>query len=357
MSSKILFILKKRHINYGNTSYGDVNPYGYNLSSGLFNSAKFVNDMLVDSGVDSHLVEVTDNNDIDREVTKYKPEIVVIEAFWVVPPKFDVLSKLHPNVTWVVRLHSEIPFLANEGVAMEWMQDIFDIPNVILGFNSLKTVRDVSKFFEVKFPLRRNHIHKKIIFLPNYYPVGKHNTKYVFDKKGVVDVGCFGAIRPMKNQLIQAFAAIEFARKNYVGLNFHINAQRVERGDNALRNIRALFAELPADYQLVEHDWLNHEDFIKLVRKMDIGLQMSFSETFNIVAADFVSNGVPFVGSKEIPFLFPLFIADPTDVADIVKKMGTSLRRKKFFPFLSPSKVDLTVYVKEARAIWLEFLL
>lgn len=355
-TKKILFVLKKRHINYGVTCYGDVNPYGYNLSSGLLNSAKFVNDMLVSSGVDSHLVEVVDNNDIDREVTKYKPDVVMIEAFWVVPSKFPVLTKLHPNVIWVVRLHSELPFLANEGVAMEWMQDIFDMPNVLLALNSDKTTHDISKFFEAKFPHHKHTIHEKIIFLPNYYPVDKSSTKYTLDEKDWIDVGCFGAIRPMKNQLIQAFAAIEYARKNDLGLLFHINAQRIERGDNALRNIRSLFAELGNGFQLVEHDWLEHKDFIKLVRTMDIGLQMSFSETFNIVAADFVNNGVPFVGSKEIPFLFPLFQADPTSTTDIVKKMGTALRRKKYVPFFSPSKTDLTIYVNKARQTWLEFL-
>jgi hypothetical protein len=78
--------------------------------------------MLVANGVDSTIIEVIDNNGIDREVTKYKPTHVIIEALWVIPSKFEILTKLHPNVKWIIRLHSEIPFLANEGIAMEWMK-------------------------------------------------------------------------------------------------------------------------------------------------------------------------------------------------------------------------------------------
>jgi hypothetical protein len=356
MKLKILFILKKRHINYGVTTYGDVNPYGYTLSSGLVNSATFVNDMLVANGFESTLVEVTDNNDIDREVTKAKPDVVIIEAFWVVPSKFDVLRKLHPDVQWVVRLHSEIPFLANEGVALDWIQKLVMQPNMTIALNSSQTTKDFIHFFKAKYStVDPRLIENKIVFLPNYYPVDKSDVSYNLDSKDTIDVGCFGAIRPMKNQLIQAFAAVEWARKNDMKLRFHINALRVESGDNALKNIRSMFSELGTDYQLVEHEWLDHDQFIELVRTMDIGLQMSFSETFNIVAADFINNGVPFVGSKEIPFVFPLFQADATSVSDIVKKMGTALKRKKYMNFFSPSKTDLMVYVDKAQKIWVKY--
>src|ERR1700686_515277 len=104
---KVLFILKKN-------SYGYSGSYGYGMS-GLLNSAQFIVDMLNDNGVEAKLEIVNDNNDIDREVHKYKPDVVVVEALWVVPEKFDVLRKLHPRVKWIVRSHSDFPFLATEG--------------------------------------------------------------------------------------------------------------------------------------------------------------------------------------------------------------------------------------------------
>ena len=88
---KVLFICKKKK------SSGP-GPYTQVISSGLLNSATFVNNMLVANGIESKIVEVQDNNDIDREVHSYKPTHVIIEALWVVPSKFEVLTKLHPDV-------------------------------------------------------------------------------------------------------------------------------------------------------------------------------------------------------------------------------------------------------------------
>ncbi len=127
--NKILFICKKRK------TYGS-GPYTHIVSSGLLNSAKFVNDMLVKNGVNSTIVEVIDNNCINKEVTLHKPTHVIIEALWVVPSKFEVLTKLHPNVKWIIRLHSEIPFIANEGIAMEWVFECMKYKNVIVSVNS-----------------------------------------------------------------------------------------------------------------------------------------------------------------------------------------------------------------------------
>ena len=77
--SKILFILKIKQ------NYGATNDYSIGLSTGLYNSAQFMNEMLIDGGFDSQMVSVIDNNDIDREVTLHKPTHVIIEALWVVP--------------------------------------------------------------------------------------------------------------------------------------------------------------------------------------------------------------------------------------------------------------------------------
>ena len=90
--AKVLFILKRRE------DYNGIIHSQIGLSTGLYNSASFVNDMLKAYKIESNLAVVIDNNDIDREVSKYKPTHVVIEALWVTPSKFAVLEKLHPNV-------------------------------------------------------------------------------------------------------------------------------------------------------------------------------------------------------------------------------------------------------------------
>jgi glycosyltransferase involved in cell wall biosynthesis len=140
-------------------------------------------------------------------------------------------------------------------------------------------------------------------------------------KRVIVNIGCFGAIRPMKNHFEQAIAAIKFANKEQKYLQFHINGDRLEQqGENVLRNLRALFRV--AQHTLVEHKWRPHEKFIGVIRKMDIGLQVSLSESFNIVTADFVSQGVPIVVSHDIDWMPHPFKASPVNSDEIADRLS-----------------------------------
>jgi hypothetical protein len=330
--NKLLFICKQRHI-YSHT----VNTP---IASGLYNSAQFVVNMLNHNGVDAKLANVVDANSIDREVTLYKPTYVVIEALWVTPEKMEVLIKRHPKIKWIVRLHSEIPFLAGEGIAMEWIYKYLDYKNVTLSVNSR---RMDDQFTEL--------LKRSILYLPNYYPTYSENV--CKQNKKHIDIGCFGAIRPLKNQLIQAVAAINFGNSLKKPIYFHINATRVEgKGEPILRNIENLFANNP-QHKLIRHEWMSHHDFVDVIKKMDIGMQVSYSETFNIVTADFVNNNIPVVVSPEIFWVNNFFKADPNSVDSIHIKLETAyfFGNWRLFKFLNKRK--LKSYNKDSKHAWL----
>jgi len=212
---RTLFILKYRHQSGGSKTLLK--------HSGLFNSAMFVHEMLLANGYDSRLVQVIDNNEIDRQVTLNKPDVVIIEALWVVPEKFEVLRKLHPNVKWIIRLHSELPFLSNEGIAMDWINRYVVQPNVFVSANSERAQRDLSKYLAAH---ANTELKDKLVYLPNYYPTSKNAVgSKLFVNGDTINVGCFGAIRPMKNHLLQAAAAVQYAEKHGLRCNFHITAE------------------------------------------------------------------------------------------------------------------------------------
>jgi hypothetical protein len=307
---RILFVCKKR-------------PDQYGVSYGLLNSCRFLCNALQAIGVEAKLVEVIDNNFIDREVASYNPSHVFIEALWVVPEKFDVLIPLHPEVQWHVRIHSNSPFLANEGVAIDWIKKYYEkvlkYPTFHIAPNSIHLVEDLEQSLGIKS-----------VFAPNIYCPNDTAAPYELEKRSdTIDIGCFGAIRPMKNQLLQAMAAMAFADEADKKLRFHVNSSRIEqKGENAFRNIKALFDNHP-HHVLIEHGWLDHPEFMGVVSKMDIGLQVSFSETFNIVAADFAKAEVPCVGSAEIEWMNWMYKADPTDINSIVGYLWIAYFGKK----------------------------
>lgn len=329
-----LFLVKTR--NSESQNYSD-SP----VTSGLYNSSNFINEMLVNNGVDSHIFEVNDANNIDKIVTALTPKIVFIEALWVTPHKMQELMKIHPKVKWVVRIHSNAPFLANEGIAMDWIINYFKL-GVTIAPNSKKM------YEELKIINTSNLVH-----LPNFYKIKQFSSKHK-KEEGVINVGCFGAIRPLKNQLIQALAAIKLSEKLNKKLNFHINSSRVENnGNNVLKNLRGLFDNLNDNFTLVEHSWLPHDNFLKLVSKMDVGMQVSFSETFNIVTCDYVSRNIPIVTSQEVDWVSSRSMCSSTDVNDIVCKLEKALNS----PFIKKLNLfNLKHNNFKSEKIWLNFL-
>lgn len=346
--TNVLFILKRKE------DYNDIRHSHIGLSTGLYNSASFMHQMLLDNGVDSNLSVVIDNNDIDREVTKYRPTHVIIEALWVVPTKFSVLCKLHPNVNWIIRLHSEVPFLAGEGMAFDWIGDYVGYKNVFIGANAPRALSEVRYYLQQKMDWDKKTTHDKVFYLPNFYPQQYKKKKFNKNKEHI-DIGCFGAVRPLKNHMLQALAAIKFADKIGKKLRFHINSERIEmKGEPVLHNLRALFVHLnERGHELINHTWTPREEFLELCSQMDIGLQSSFSETFNIVGADLISQGIPLVGSKEIPWANSIFCANPVQSEEIYEKLLLTYN----FPIFNViiNQFYLKHYTNKTKKIWLKY--
>jgi glycosyltransferase involved in cell wall biosynthesis len=332
-NTRILFICRERLSAYGN-------------SIGLVNSAQFLATYLSEHyKMQTKVVTVVDSNGIDKEVHAFKPSHVVIHALWVPGYKLLQLLPKYPKVQWIVRIHSKIPFLANEGIAVEWLKEYQYIQkkchNLIISANSVECTDALNLSMDLK-----------CVYLPNIYDPIEPRPKPIKDPKHL-DIGCFGAIRPMKNQLIQAMAAIAFGNDLGKKIRFHINASRTEqKGDTVLKNLRALFKN--TGHELVEHGWLDHKDFLKLISTMDIGLQVSLTETFNIVAGDFVHCGIPIVVSDEISWMPCYAQANPHDIYDIVAKLHNNVDSKWFKTWLNRKALNRSNRI--AGEIWGDYL-
>ena len=315
----VLFICK-----YLSGAYGDYNTdvqYSYpNCAYGLWNSAKFMVNYLTSINVNTALVTAIDANSIDKLVTENNPGIVIIEALWVTPAKLDELIGLarHKKRTWIVRTHSDWPFISQEGIAIQWLTGYKELQDkypkkLYIAPNTANMTRELQDFFDIS-----------TLFLPNIYYPSQPRTRTVpklnVITNNTINIATFGALRPLKNSFIQALAAIEIADSLGYDLNFHINATTIETSCNSiLKNIRALFA-YETKYQLIQHGWEDHSTFMHTVSTMNLGLQMSFTETFNIVAADFVWNALPIITAPAIYWMPEDCKTNPTSVKDIVQR-------------------------------------
>jgi hypothetical protein len=330
---KILFILKKR----GN----------YGPSFGLKNSCSFICNSLSKIGIECKVVEVIDNNGIDREVFNYKPSHVVLEAYWVVPSKFNVLLPKYKNIFWTVRSHSKIPFFQQEGICIDWTKDYNELakkyPNFSISSNTKGFINPIERTLDIN-----------VDYLPNIYEPPKYCFEpYLYEHKSL-NIGLFSAIRPQKNLLIQGMSAMQFADSIDKKLRLHIMCDRIEqKGEPILKNLIELFKGNKHD--LICHKWMSHKDFINLVRRMDLGLSVSNSESFCIVAADFVHNNIPIIGSSEIEWMNCLYKADPNNFNDIVNKLSFAYDFK-CLGLHNINKIGLSRHNKMAQNIWINWI-
>lgn len=327
---KILFLVKTTQ------EYGGVCQPS---KSGLRNSAKFVVDAINEfEDIEAILEFCIDGNDVDRKLNQYRPDLCILEALWVTPVKLQELIGLYPEIKFVTRIHSKTPFIAMEGNAIEWIREYEKIS--IVSFNHIDTSQDFAQ------------LGIKNIYLPNIYPLIEYTRRVNHHKKFLYKIGCFGSIRPFKNQLNQAVAAMLFAEKRGSIVHFYINSTRIEqRGESILKGLRALFAG--TRHKLVECEWLHHNEFLTLISQMDACMQVSFTETFNIVTADCISQHIPMVVSDEIDWL-SCHKVDPNNADDIARQLGYVIDNKR--DVTEDNINDLNLYNCEAVNRWFKFL-
>ncbi len=317
MHTDLLLLIKRGNL------YGS---YTTTKNSGLHNAVLILEQELTRAFKIKAEVEIcVDGNEIDKFVTKYKPHYCILEAIWVTPAKVKELCKLHKNTIFITRVHSKIPFLSQEGNAIAWLKELNEPMNSYVSFNNEETHKDFARLGIDNLYLP--NIYKKVKGVPSIADRIRDWDKHK-DLKGNVDIACFGAIRPLKNQLIQAVAAVTYANKYGLHLDFHINGGRIEqRGESVLKNIRSLFKD--SKHHLIEHGWLEPKEFNETLSHMDAAMQVSFTESFNIVTADAVYNKVPVVVGSDISWVTKASQADENSVLDIVATLTDVIKHSK----------------------------
>jgi hypothetical protein len=340
MKKRALFIIKERVV-YGTKT----------KAYGLFNSCKFVAKTLKENDIEAEVIQVVDNNCIDKHVSRFKPTHCFIEAIWVVPSKFEVLAKLHPKVNWIIRIHSMVPFLTSEGMAYEWLNKYNELRKkgikINISCNNINMHKDMKSIYGDNISYTPNIYHPDI----NAKPEEHFNFKKLKDD---LHIGCFGALRVLKNHTQQAHWAIEFADKIKKKLFFHVNVSEHEQREAGpvLSNLRSIFEN--TNHNLVEHLWHDHIDFMELVKNMDMGMQISFSETFNIVAADFVSCGIPIVTSKDIKFVNCLSAVNSSERKKVINALYIAYYGR-IFGLHRINDILLIIHNEKAKKAWLNF--
>ena len=301
-------------------------------------------------GIHCDIAASADVNTV-REQLKKTPSCThaVIQALWINGTDQAALCHEFPQVQFVVRVHSQVGFLVVEPPAIDILRDLLVQQELQLNLAVTCNSERLQRFLELAYNVR-------VMFLPNLYDMERHDRKRDEDHDHrLLRIGSFGAHRLLKNHTTALAAAMMIARRRGSDLEFWINSGREEHGgkkNGILQSLEYMTKDLPWA-KLKFAPWAEWSAFRQTVRHMDLCMQVSFTETFNIVTADGACEGVPSVVSDAIEWAPNHWKAHVDDAEDIARVGGFLLSDKheahEGFRHLEHAQ-------KRAIGIWLGYL-
>jgi hypothetical protein len=268
------------------------------------------------------------------------------EALWLGTGELASLLMQFPRVHFLVRVHSEVGFLQVEPGAITLLRDQMLLAEQHLNLSISANSQRLVDFLRTAYDAR-------VLYLPNLYDLERvQRRRGESHQHRLLRIGSFGALRWLKNHTTAAAAALTIARQRGCDLEFCLSVDREEHGATVLQAVRNLFSGLPWA-RLHETPWQPWAAFRRLVGAMDLTLQVSFTESFNITTADSVAEGVPAVVSHAIEWAPENWKADPDEIHAIAR-IGAAL-------LADPRSAEeglraLERYVATAIGVWKTYL-
>ena len=274
---------------------------------------------------------------------------VIISAPWIPTPAIQSLLMEFGQVHFTVVSHSNIGFLMADSNGIKLLREANQLQ---AGYHNFSVGGNSQKFCDAWF-----HMYGvRPIFLPNLYNVA--TISQVGERtpwsQGPLRIGIFGATRPLKNMVSAAAGAIEISRKLRTDVEVWTSTGREEGGgDTVSRAVGELINGLPT-VKLVRSGWQSWAGFRKIVGTMHLLLQPSYTESFNMVTADGIAEGVASVVSDAIDWVPGDWVAHADKVDDIAQ---TGIRLLHDRHAVNDGQRALRTYVQHGVTHWEKFLL
>jgi hypothetical protein len=264
-------------------------------------------------GIQTNVWPILSAADLRAKMKVQSAEQVIISAPWIPTEELQSLAADFSETYFAVTCHSNVGFLQADPNGVKLVRETLELEmathNVRLAGNSRRFCRWMEDTFG-----GRCH------FLPNlYYLDGPPLRQRTFCGGGSLRIGIFGAVRPLKNLMSAAGAALEISRNLRAPLELWLSAGRSEGGgETVMAAVKEMVAGLP-NVKLVLKGWQSWPAFRKTVAHMHLLLQPSYTESFNMVTADGAAEGVASVVSEAIDWAPEDWKADVDDVLNIAR--------------------------------------
>ena len=276
------------------------------LGVAAINTAK----VLRRAGIKAEVWPIISAADLRKRLTAAPAEHVIISAPWIPTVELHALANDFSDTHFAVNCHSNVGFLQADRNGVKLMREAMELEmgthNIHLAGNSRRFCHWVQSAFGVA-----------CTYLPNLYCLNSQPAPHQPFHGGTLRIGAFGATRPLKNLMSAAGAALDIAHYFRAPLELWLSAGRAEGGgETILGAVREMLNGVPG-VELKMNGWQSWPNFRKTVAHMHLLLQPSYTESFNMVTADGVAEGVSSVVSDAIDWAPRDWKANVDDVLDI----------------------------------------
>lgn len=237
---------------------------------------------------------------------------IISAPSWVQPIDFKMLALDYPDIDWVQLNHSGCAYLSIDKYGIK---NIREVSGLSQEHHNIKVAGNNPRFVQWM-----NRTIGPCLHIPNLYDTDSFVKPYVMKKDwgDTLRVGSFGASRPWKNQLTSAESAVQLAKTLGCKLEFFVNSKRPDGGERMVESRLELFDGM-RDCKIIDVPWEKWPDFRKTVGTMHLMYSASFDETYCVVVADGIAEGVASVVSPGIEWCPPSWQAEPCDPNDLTK--------------------------------------
>jgi len=293
------------------------------------------------TGVNTDVWPITSAGDLRTRLQQSPASHVVISAPWIQTNDLAHMCADFKETQFAVTCHSNLGFLQADPSAMRLVREGLDLRRSTWNFQMAANSGRLSNWVHAAYGTPCTH-------LPNFYYLDGSHAKRERYSGGTLRIGAFGATRVLKNLMTAAGAALEIANAKRADLEFWISSGRNEGAGSVVDAVRQMFNGLP-HVKLVENGWQTWPQFRQTVRHMHLLMQPSYTESFNVVTADGVAEGVPSVVSDAIDWAPDSWKA-PVDDAHAMALVGQKLLTSRWAP--GRGLAALKAHNQQARAAW-----
>jgi hypothetical protein len=300
---------------------------------------------LRDAGIAAEVRAITSAGDLRAGLKDSPASHVVISAPWIPTIELARLCAEFPETQFAVVCHSNLGFLQADPGAMRLVREGLELRRTAWNFRIAANCGRLARWVWTAYGI-------PCAELPNLYHLDGAAPRRERYSGGTLRIGAFGATRALKNLLTAAGAALEIANGLRADLEFWISSGRNEGAGAVVDAVRQMMRGLP-HAKLIENGWQTWPQFRQTVRHMHLLLQPSYTESFNVVTADGVAEGIPSVVSDAIEWA-PQGWKAPVDDAGAIAKIGRRLLKSHWAP--RAGRMALEAHNRRGFRRWAHFI-